>query len=890
MTRVPAAAVLVVLGVSIGCDDRPPTGPGASPAVELGPGAPGVHQATDTVEARVFDWRFAPTYMTVRQGTTVLWEFLGPKGHTVEDVSGLELYDSGSEGGAGRPGDSLAFRFTSAGRYEFHCDPHPDLMKGSIEVPLEVSPASGVLGAAFLVQWASETPGAAYAVDVQVKRPGNAAFESWMTGRKDRSAYYTPSAVGKYEFRGRLRKTGGATSQWSTGAFVVVVEAGATNLPPVAGMQITCTGLMCLFGDASADPDGAIAAWTWDVGDGTAADVPEFPHTYATRTKFTLSLVVTDDWGSVSGPYTRTMTPFNSAPTPVFTHACTDLTCAFMDASFDVDGTVTGWSWDFGDGATDTTPNPVHTFADEGTFGVRFQVRDNSGFWGALDTIPLNVTAGNTGPIPLFTYACTGVVCSFTDLSMDTDGSVVAWSWEFKDGGTSTEQNPVHPYAANGDYTVGLAVTDNGGLTSSSFTKVVKPRSPVPVAAFTALCRYLECTFTDGSTDGDGAVTAWSWTFGDGQTSTSQNPVHTYGANGAYTATLTVTDQYGSVSAPSAQTHAVAANVAPTAAFTAVCLQLACAFTDGTTDGDGTVVGWIWDFGDGNGSTEQSPAHTFGADGTYAVTLTATDDAGATGAPFSSQVTVAENFAPTAAFSVSCLRLDCVFTDASSDPDGSIVSWTWDFGDGTGSAEPSPSHRFVDGGSYTVTLLVADNGGKTGGPAAQMVNVAGNQLPTAAFTVSCAYRTCTFTDASGDPEGPVAGWSWDFGDGNGSTAASPVHTFGADGAFTVTLAVTDGDGAASAPAQQVVTVAANQAPVASFTWSCNASRLCTFNGSGSTDDVGIVTYTWFVSGRQFATGVTATRQFTRAGAGSITLTVTDGLGLTGTITQIITVP
>jgi PKD repeat protein len=136
----------------------------------------------------------------------------------------------------------------------------------------------------------------------------------------------------------------------------------------------------------------------------------------------------------------------------------------------------------------------------------------------------------------------------------------------------------------------------------------------------------------------------------------------------------------------------------------------------------------------------------------------------------------------------------------------------------------------------------------------------------------------------------VAAWSWDFGDGNGSTEASPMHTFGADGSFTVTLTVTDGDGASSAPVARGVIVAANQAPVASFTWSCNASRLCTFDGSASADDVGIVTYTWFVSGRQFATGVTAARQFTRPGEGTITLTVTDELGLSATIAQTITVP
>jgi PKD repeat protein/plastocyanin len=885
MPRVTAAVVLAL--VAVGCEAVSPTSPGDGPEFAA-LAVPVADEVNDTIVSLVIDWRFSPSAFTVRPGTTVLWEFVGPKGHTVEDVSGLGLFDSGYEGGAGRPGDSLAFRFTSAGRYEFHCDPHPDLMRGYVEVPLDVTPVSGVLGLSFLVTWAAEPPGVDYVADVQVKRPGSAAFEAWMTGSKATSALYAPSATGTYEFRGRLRKTGGAVSQWSPSANAMVVSAGTANLPPVAAFEYSCSGLICWFGAAAADPDGVVVGWSWDLGDGTIWDAAEASHTYATRLRYSVSLAATDD-GGAGGTYQRFFSPFNDGPNPVFTVSCEGLTCTFTDASVDPDGSVVMWGWEFGDGATDSTANPVHAFAAEGTYGVKLQVQDAAGLWGAQDTIPLYVTGGNTGPIPFFTYDCIGLVCSFTDLSSDIDGSVVAWSWDFGEGGTSTEQNPVYSFAVNGDYTVGLAVTDDGGLTSNSFTKAVRPRSPAPVAAFSVQCRYLECTFTDASTDGDGAVTAWSWDFGDAGTSTEQNPAHTFAANGTYTAALTVTDQYGSSSAPVTQVLTVAANVAPTAAFTASCVKLACTLTDGTTDGDGLVTAWAWDLGDGTTSVEPSPGHTFAADGSYLVSLTATDDAGAVSAPFTMVVTVAENFAPAAAFTASCSRLDCTFTDGATDVDGAIVSWSWDFGDGTTSTDPSPAHSYAEGGTYTVALVVTDDGGKTG-TASQAVTVAPNQLPTAAFTVTCAYRTCTFTDGSTDPEGPVASWAWDFGDVTGSSEASPVHTFDADGTFTVTLTVTDGDAEAGAPAQQQVTVAANQAPVASFTWSCNAGRLCTFDGSASTDDVGIVTYTWYVAGRQFATGVTASRQFARSGTGEITLIVTDGPGLTGTAVQTITVP
>jgi PKD repeat protein len=807
----------------------------------------------------------------------------------VEDVSGLALFNSGSDGGAGRPGYKLAYRYTVAGTYEFHCDPHAGIMSGVVEVPLQVTPRNAVVGGTYSLVWASEPLAPDFTVDVQIRRPGSADFVMWTSGRTDQGVLWTPRSTGTYEFRARLNKSGGGSSDWSPRAVLVISAVGVTNLLPVADLALSCDGLLCGFRDESQDTDGSIAQWDWDLGNGTGSGVQDPTVHYGTAETFTVGLVTTDFEGAASALFERAVTPLNFPPNPVFSVSCEGLTCTFTDASFDPDGSVVMWGWEFGDGATDSTANPVHAFAAEGTYGVKLQVQDAAGLWGAQDTIPLFVTGGNTGPIPFFTYDCTGLVCSFTDLSSDIDGSVVAWSWDFGEGGTSTEQNPVYSFAVNGDYIVGLAVTDDGGLTSNSFTKAVRPRSPAPVAAFSVQCRYLECTFTDASTDGDGAVTAWSWDFGDAGTSTEQNPAHTFAANGTYTAALTVTDQYGSSSAPVTQVLTVAANVAPTAGFTVSCVKLACSFTDGTTDGDGTVAAWAWDFGDGTTAAEPSPGHTFAADGSYAVSLTATDDAGAASAPFTQVVTVAENFAPTAAFTPSCARLDCTLADGSTDVDGTIVSWSWDFGDGTTSTDPSPAHSFAQGGTYTVALVVTDDGGKTGS-ASQPVTVAPNQLPTAAFTVTCAYRTCTFTDQSADPEGPVAAWSWDFGDGTGSTEASPVHTYDTDGTFTVTLTVTDGDAAAGGPAQQPVTVAANQAPVASFTWSCNASRLCTFDGAASTDDVGIVTYTWYVAGRQFATGVTASRQFARSGSGEVTLTVTDELGLTATAVQTITVP
>ena len=152
-------------------------------------------------------------------------------------------------------------------------------------------------------------------------------------------------------------------------------------------------------------------------------------------------------------------------------------------------------------------------------------------------------------------------------------------------------------------------------------------------------------------------------------------------------------------------------NIPPTASFTISCTDLTCNFTDTSTDSDGSVTAWSWDFGDGGTSTAQNPSYGYASSGTYTVALTVTDDGGATGAD-AQDVTVSDgNTPPTASFTFSCTDLTCDFTDTSSDSNGSVVGWSWDFGDGGTLAVQNPSHAFATAGTYTVSLTVTDDGG-----------------------------------------------------------------------------------------------------------------------------------------------------------------------------------
>ncbi|MBB5211258.1 S8 family serine peptidase [Microbulbifer hydrolyticus] len=236
-----------------------------------------------------------------------------------------------------------------------------------------------------------------------------------------------------------------------------------------------------------------------------------------------------------------------------------------------------------------------------------------------------------------------------------------------------------------------------------------------PTAQFGCTSDALTLSCTDQSGDSDGNITRWAWDFGDGNTSAQQSPEHTYASGGTYEVTLTVTDDEDA-SDSSRQSFDISGpvqNQAPDAGFDFTTSGLGVDFTDTSSDSDGTVNSWRWEFGDGTSSSAQNPSHNFASPDTYTVTLTVTDNENATDS-ISRQVTVsdpAENAPPEADFTVSISRSTASFTDNSSDSDGTIQSWSWDFGDGGSSNAQNPSHEYTQNGTYRVTLTVTDNDG-----------------------------------------------------------------------------------------------------------------------------------------------------------------------------------
>jgi large repetitive protein len=341
-------------------------------------------------------------------------------------------------------------------------------------------------------------------------------------------------------------------------------------------------------------------------------------------------------------------------------------------------------------------------------------------------------------------------------------------------------------------------------------------------------------------------------------------------------------------------------NVAPTASFTATPGVLTVS-VDGTAsaDSDGSIASYAWNFGDTTSGSGATATHDYATAGTYTVTLTVTDNRGAT-AVSSKAVTVqapAPNVAPTAAFTTDISNL-AITTDAgtSTDSDGTIESYAWNFGDSTTGSGVTASHSYSTAGTYTVTLTVTDDDGGTG-LSTKSVTVSAapppNAPPTASFTATTNFLSASF-DATGstDSDGSIVGHAWNFGDGQTSTTGPTVtHGYAAAGTYTVSLTVTDDDGAQNVTTSEVVVTApaANTPPTASFTTAVSSAHVAV-NGTGSSDPDGTISsYAWNFGDGGTATGATAAHDYAVAGTYTITLTVTDNAGATGSSTSSVTI-
>ena len=698
--------------------------------------------------------------------------------------------------------------------------------------------------------------------------------------------------------------------------------------PPAVG---TAGVAVSFDGSGSSDPDGPIAQYDWDFGDGNSLfdGGPTPSHVYTAPGDYTVYLAVTD--GDGAQDTAETAASIDSDPLPPRADAgkpydgITGLDVTFNGSrSFDLDGTIDQYDWDFGDNTTGNGEIVDHTYAAPGSYRVTLQVTDNDGLTDT-NSSRAEIADGNEPPTA---YAGQGqegkVEQPFTfngSGSVDRDGTVASYDWDFGDGNTGTGENPIHTYTVAGDYLVFLTVTDDDGATDSdSTTATVYANNLPPVSdaggPYTGNVNVAVNFDGTVSADSDGTIVQYDWDYGDGNSAVNAGavPTHTYTVAGTYDVSLTVTDNGGDTNSSWTTAAIDSSNVPPMADAGGPYghkVDVPVHFDgSGSSDPDGTIDQYDWDFGDNNTATDAGPmpSHTYAAPGVYDVVLTVTDNNGDT-AKSATKALIADigNLPPTADPGGPYARDQGVAVHfngvGSSDPDGSIVQYDWDFGDGNTAINggPTPSHAYsvTVVGAYLVTLTVTDDGGATNTRTTVAAIGLDNREPSSdaggPYGGAVGVPVLFNGSASSDPDGSIGRYDWDFGDGNTGSGLFSTHTYTAPGAYTARLTVTDNRGASNqSTASVIVGDGAKLPPRADANGPYNGviGVPLTLDGSKSTDPDGDITaWDWdFGDGditvmgmglfpASVGTGPTVDNSYLAGGLYSVILQVTDDDGL-----------
>ena len=624
------------------------------------------------------------------------------------------------------------------------------------------------------------------------------------------------------------------------------------------------TGEALQFVDASTgDPDSLV----WNFGDGTTATGSQVTHTFAAPGQFEVSLTAANEAGvNVTSAIITVVEAVRPPEAIIGTFPGVVEVGQVVSLDSESTNSPTALSWGFDDGNSALGTSVRHSWDEPGTYRIRLSVSNSAG---ADETFADIVVEPRVDP-PVADFRTSapgldviaGTTVNFADLSTNNPTSFI---WEFGDGSSGQGPNVSQVYDVPGVFTVTLTVSNEAGSDSASRTLTVQP-PPVdpPVADFDLPSAIVPVNrvvvFTDSST---GDATDWLWDFGDGATSTVQNPTHPFSTPGQFEVTLTASNDGGSDTI----TKTIIVADPPVASFTSSADELVASFIDTSTN---DPTSWSWEFGDGTSSTSQSPNHAYEVPGTYQVTLTATN-AGGTSTPFTQAITVLRQ--PEAAFISSTGNLTAQFTDQSVN---NPTSWLWQFGDGTTSSVQNPSHTYTLAGTYNVTLTATNSAGAdTTNQTVTVINappVAAISCQTVGATVAC--------DATGSTG--AATYSWNAPNAtsiNGGTTSNATFTYAASAIDIITVTVANADGVTDSANEAISVNVPTPPTINPILITSNNNGVVTVNATASNSPD---SWSWTTSRPAVSVvgGATGSPTFTFDSSGPVTLTAiaSNGVG------------
>ncbi|MES2593083.1 MAG: PKD domain-containing protein [Bacteroidota bacterium] len=639
-----------------------------------------------------------------------------------------------------------------------------------------------------------------------------------------------------------------------------------------------------------------IQSWKWTFGDNSAANTNQFitgGYLYTSPGNYNVQLVVVSNSGCTDS-ITQSITVY---PKPIaafgYTQTCLGSSTQFTDSSAISPGSITSWSWNFGDGSPlVAAQSPSHMYTMPGTFSISLIVTSNNG---CTDTLLKNIII-HPNPQAQFNTAntCDGIAVQILDSSSITPiDAIQSWTWNFGDN-TPLYTNQLisggHLYSAAGSYSIKLLVVSNFGC-SDSLTKIVTVHSN-PVSAFnnTSVCNGNITQFTDSSIPVGGIISSWAWNFGDGSAvNTAQNPSYSYTNSGIHNVTLIVSNSSGCTDT---STNPVQVYYNPIAGFTHtdVCFGDSTHFTNtSSVNLPASITTFLWVFGDASPTSNlQVPVHKYTTPGIYNVTLVTTTADGCSGA-LTSQVNVFDPPTSSFTFNNTCLNNTSVFTNISITPIiGTIANWVWDFGDGSplNTTLVSPAHMYTSAGNYQVALITHSSNLGCSDTLTNTISIF--PIPTAnfGFTDVCLNQAMNFNDSSASLNSTITGWSWNFGDATSiNTNQHPTHTYNGFGTFSVSLIVTTNNGCKDTV---VKSVTVHPLPAAQFT----TTNVCQGDNTTFTDmstipatDT-IQSWLWnFGNGNPLSTAQNNTIEYAGVGSYTVQLVVSSQFGCIDSIVK-----
>ena len=459
---------------------------------------------------------------------------------------------------------------------------------------------------------------------------GNPTSWTWNLGNGTTSVLQNPAATyfdpGTYTVKLIVKNVLGIDS-------IIKIEFITVYAAPVINFDATkitgCFPLITQFSDISFAGSGSLTQWQWDFGDGNSSPLQNPDHTYTSLGNYNVSLMATNSFGCITSKTIPSYIKISSGSSAQFSSSSSNSCKAPATINFLNNSTGTGalqYQWNFGDGTSSTLTNPSHVYTSAGTFGVTLVVTNAAG---CTDTLvkPNLITIGETlADFAALATVCQGTAVDFTNMSKPPPGSV---SWDFGDGTFSNQLSPVKAFSNVGTYYVKMVA--NFGSCKDSVTKTIMAiESPKPefTASQVNACKApLTVSFTSSSS----IASTYFWDFGDGNTSTAQNPSHTYLTLGSFPVKLIITNAAGcrdsiiKTDFINIRPPAISINDLPQKG----CAPLSHDFSARISPLD-IITNYQWNFGDGTSSTSATPTHIYNTSGNYTVTLIYTTQGGCT--------------------------------------------------------------------------------------------------------------------------------------------------------------------------------------------------------------------------------------------------------------------